>query len=163
LSKETLYKFADYVQECYLFSLVNMISESVGKQIANDKKLYVIDNGLVNAISFKLSKDEGKLLENLVYSHLRKKGNEIYYFQGKNECDFVETEKNKVVRAVQVTLEVSGANQKREVNGLLQALEKYNLPEGYIITQDQNLDLETGGKKIFVRPAWEWLLKESKV
>ena len=162
LSKETLYKFADYVQECYLFSLVNMISESVGKQIANDKKLYVIDNGLVNAISFKLSKDEGKLLENLVYNHLKKKGNEIYYFQEKNECDFVETEKNKVVTAVQVTLEMSGVNKKREVNGLLQALEKYDLPEGYIITKDQNYDLETGGKKIFVRPAWEWLLTERR-
>ena len=89
LSKDSIYEFINYANDCYLFFLVNIYSESVNVQNTNDKKLYCIDNGLANMVSFKFSEDKGRLLENIVYLHLKRKGYNVFYFSNKKECDFV--------------------------------------------------------------------------
>ena len=44
----------------------------------------------------KLNKDKGWLLENFVFNVL-KRSSEIYYFSGKNECDFVVQNEKKIL------------------------------------------------------------------
>jgi hypothetical protein len=41
---------------------------------------------------------------------------------------------------------------------LLHAAERFNLPEAYIVTLDEEDEMALEGKKIFIRPAWKWLL-----
>jgi predicted AAA+ superfamily ATPase len=96
------------------------------------------------------------MLENCVFLELRRAGKEVFYFRGDNECDFLVKEKNAIAMAIQVCYELNEDNKKREINGLVEALEKFDLPGGIILTYDQQDDIEISGKNIKVSPAWRW-------
>ena len=103
------------------------------------------------------SKDQGRLLENLVFIHFKRMGKEIFYYRQKGECDFIVTTSNKVEMAVQVCYELNTDNLPREVNGLTEALNELGLYEGFIFTFKQKDELEKDGKTINVIPVWEWM------
>ena len=96
----------------------------------------------------------------LVYSKQREIENKnIYYHKDKKECDFVVKEKDKVTQTIQVCYSLSEENKKREVEGLLEAMRKYKLSKGLLLTYDQEEMIIEGGKKITVKPVWKWLLE----
>ena len=98
------------------------------------------------------------MLENLVFLALRRDYKDIFYFQEKNECDFVIKEKDKITHAFQVCFDLNEENQDREINGLIEALEKFNLKEGAILTYKQEDKFKIKDKRIKVLPVWKWLL-----
>ena len=63
ISKNTIIEYLSYFEEAYLFFQNLKYEYSFSKQLGSIKKIYCIDNGLLNAVSFKFSKDEGKLIE----------------------------------------------------------------------------------------------------
>lgn len=160
ISKDSIYDFINYVNDCYLIFLVNIYSESVNVQNSNEKKLYCIDNGIANSVSFKFSENKGRLLENAIYLHLRVKGEEIFYYSEKKECDFVIQKNSKINSAIQVTTELTQANKEREVEGIMEALRYFKLKEGIILTLDQTDEIILENKRISVLPAWRWALEE---
>jgi len=91
---------------------------------------------------------------------LKRRGKEIYFHKDRKECDFVIRDKNRITQAVQVTFKIDERNHDREVLGLLDALKKYDLREGLIITDDKQSEIMADGKKIHLLPAWKWLLQE---
>lgn len=157
-SANTIKKYINYLEETYFVNQVSKFDYSLKKQIINDKKVYVIDNGFISKISVKFSKDNGWLLENSVFMELKDLG-EVFYHSEKFECDFVVAENKKVKEAVQVCWSLTQTNRERELNGLLEAMNKFKLKVGLILTNDQEEDVEIEGKKILVRPVWKWLLK----
>ncbi len=127
--------------------------------MVNLNKLYVIDTGLANAIGFKFSEDKGRILENLVFIELKRRGKEIYYHKQKKECDFVIKEGLEIIQAIQVTKSLDDIDtKKREIEGLLDACKSYNLKTGLILTEDEEYELEQDGIKIQVLPVWKWCL-----
>jgi predicted AAA+ superfamily ATPase len=116
-------------------------------------------HGLRNAIAFYFSEDLGKLLENLTFIELKRRGYEVYFYKGTRECDFLIKEKSKIIQAIQVTKDMDVNNRKREVDGLVEAMKIFNLKEGTILTQYQEDTIEReGGSVIHVVPLWKWLL-----
>ena len=69
-SVNTIKKFIGYIEQTYFATTINKFDYSVKKQIINDKKFFVVDNGFIDALSRTFSKDKGKLLENLVFVSL---------------------------------------------------------------------------------------------
>lgn len=159
-SKNTIIEFLSYFEDAYLFFQNLKYEYSQGKQLGSIKKVYFIDNGMLNTISFKFSKDTGKLLENLIFLELRRRNKKIFYNRDNYECDFIIQEKEKVVQAIQVTETLNSENEKREVEGVLEAIKKFKLKEGLIITLDEERDIEVEDKNIHVLPVWKWLLEE---
>ena len=53
-------------------------------------------------------------------------------------------------------------NEKREAEGVLEAMNKFKLKEGFIITLDEERDIKIKGKKIHILPVWKWLLENQK-
>ena len=49
--------------------------------------------------------------------------------------------------------------EQREIAGLLEAMEKFKLKNGLIITESQEGERKVSGKKIKIIPAWRWLLE----
>ena len=128
-----------------------------------NKKMYFIDNALARQIGFRFSEDEGRLMENLVWLELKRRGQAVFYHQGTKECDFILQEKNRITGAIQVTTNIDHESTKqRELDGLLEAMETYKLKSGLILTDDHELPLtlEKNRKKykVNVLPAWKWLL-----
>lgn len=148
--------FLSYLEDSYLLFTVAKFDYSLKKQAVNPKKVYAIDNGLADVNSVSFSSNKGRMLENAVFLQLRRAGNDIYYYRGDNECDFVFKEKNAITKVIQVCYNLDEDNKKREINGLIEALEKFNLKEGLILTYDQQDNLEMPGKDIKVYPAWRW-------
>lgn len=155
----TLRSILDTFENAFLFFFINKFDYSVKKQIQNPRKIYCVDNGFVNEVGFKFSEDKGRILENLVFLKLKKDGQEIYYFSEKGECDFVIRKGTKIVKAIQVCYNLKEDNKNREINGLKEAMNKFKLKEGLILTYDQNEEIVVDKKKIIVKPVWEWLLE----
>jgi len=131
---------------------------SVKKQLANPKKIYAIDTGLANAVSFQFSENRGRLLENIVYIALKKQNSSLYYHKGRYECDFLVKEQMKVTQAIQVARSLGDeSTRKREVRGLLEAMEVHGLAEGLILTEEESGEETMGGKKIHIVPIYSWL------
>ena len=50
--------------------------------------------------------------------------------------------------------------RKREIDGLMEAMNAYGLAEGYILTMEEKEELEIDGKQVHVLPMWKWMLRE---
>ena len=157
-SVNTVISLVGYYEESYLLFTVLQFDYSLKKQQVNAKKIYCIDNGLINSNSFSFSGDAGRKLENLVFVQLKRMGSDVFYFSKDTECDFIARFPNKQLKTYQVCFSLTEDNKDREINGLLEALRHIKQREGIILTYDQKDEFEVDGNKIIVMPVWEWLL-----
>lgn len=159
IAVDTVREYIEYAEDAYLLYTLMKFDCSVKKQIANPKKIYALDTGLVNAVSFAFSENKGKLLENLVFLALKRNYSEVFYHKEMYECDFVVKEGLAIIKAFQVTLSLENPEtKKREVRGLTEAMDVYGLEEGIIITEEESDTLVIDGKTIHIMPAGDWLL-----
>ncbi len=150
--------YVGFLEESYLVFELFKYDFSLKKQYISDKKLYVIDNGIRNATAFYFSSDRGRLLENLVYIELKRRGVNLFYFKDKSECDFLIQNKNTITQAIQVTQRIDHSNEKREFEGILNSFERLKIKDGLILTENQDETRIINSKKIIIRPIWKWLL-----
>ncbi len=154
----TILEYFSYMENAYLVQFIPKFNYSVKTQIRNPKKVYAIDLGLFTHNSITFTEEKGRRLENLVFLHYRRKGKELSYFNEKKECDFIVSEKGKVVEAVQVCYEINEDNLKRETEGLSEALGFFGMEKGTIITFNQSDVYHLDNKKITLLPVREFLL-----
>jgi uncharacterized protein len=155
-SSSTVLEYLSYFESSYLVNLIPRFSWSVKGQMLSEKKVYVVDNGLINVASISASKDTGRKFENAVYWSIRRKTKKIWYFSdGNSECDFI-FQKNENYSAIQVCYELNGDNQEREINGLIAALQFFNMRVGIILTIDQTDKILKDGYTINVVPAFKF-------
>ncbi len=155
----TLRKILTSFENSFLFFFISKFDNSFKKQTRNPKKIYCIDNGFISHIGFRVSEDYGKLLENFVAIELKRRGHEIYYYSDKKECDFVIRKNNKIIDAIQVCYMINEENKEREYSGLIEAMEKFKLKDGTILTYDLEEKIKIKGKQIRIIPVWKWLLE----
>ncbi len=156
-SSTTILDYFSYLKDAYLVEFVPLYDYSIKKQLRNPQKIYAIDLGIYHQNKIAFSPNTGHILENIVYLHLRRQGKEIYYFQGKGECDFVTTKRGSPSELHQVCYEINSLNIDREVNGLFEAMEHFNIEKGYIITHNQTDIFRKNNLTIEAIPAWLWL------
>ncbi|MCP4753254.1 MAG: ATP-binding protein [Proteobacteria bacterium] len=154
--------YIGYLEESYLAFELLKYDYSLKQQEVRQKKIYVVDNGIRNSIAFYFSSDLGKLLENLVFIELKRRGFQVYMHRNKIECDFVVLEKRKVISAFQVCYVLNETNRKREIQGAVAAMDHYQLVSATILTYNQSeTAMLDDGRKIDIVPIWQWLLDRS--
>ncbi len=158
-SIHTVISFINYFEDAYMIFTIPKFDFSMKKMLVNPKKVYSVDNGLSIKNSASFFDDKGRLLENLVFINLRKKNKDIFYFQEEHECDFLIREGIKIVQAIQVCYEINGDSKERELAGILEAMKKFKLKEGLILTYNQEDRFEVGGLIIRAVPIWKWILE----
>lgn len=167
-SVHTVKKYIGYLEEAFLFFEVKRFSFKVKEQEKANKKIYVIDNGIINAKSFKFSNDIGRLYENIVAVELKKRQMrgelDFFYYQKKYEVDFIVKKNQKLEELIQVCYDIENLGTKeREIRGLLHAGKDLNCGNLTIITEDyeDTEEIEWHGMKGKVKyiPLWKWLLK----
>lgn len=159
IAKDTIYEYILHLQESYTFFTVPVFRNSIKEEQRHPRKLYAIDTSFKQLFDFSFSKDYSKRLENVVFLHLRRKTEEIYYFKQKQEIDFyVQLEQPYLIN---VSYQLSDEQtRKREIDSLVEGMNYFNLSSAFIITSDTEEIIETDGKQIFVFPIWKWLLTE---
>ncbi|MCK5061147.1 ATP-binding protein [Candidatus Parcubacteria bacterium] len=89
ISSQNIRRYFEYFNEAFLLQFASFFSFSVKKQIYNPQKIFSIDTGLRNAVSFKFGNDIGKLLENIVFMEFLRKKEQPYYWENGTEIDFL--------------------------------------------------------------------------
>ncbi len=157
-STTSVRNYVDYLQSAYLMYELYKYDYSLKKQFINQKKIYSIDNGLRNNISFIHTSDSGRLLENIVFIELKRRGENVFFYKGKNECDFLIHQSGKITTLLQVCYTINAVNETRELSGLIEAAKIFNLNSGIIITYDQCDTFIKEGIEINIVAIWKWLL-----
>jgi uncharacterized protein len=164
--KNFLYAVADYLEAIYFFQKLPRWNPSLNKETFSDKKYYCIDNGFLHALLSRSSTDDGVLLENAVFLHLRQQfafGRGLYFYSGKKECDFVLTNKDEAQQLIQVCYNIDNIDTlNREIAGLLEAADYFTCTNLLIITNDTEKQIERNGYTIQVINAWKWMLETEK-
>jgi predicted AAA+ superfamily ATPase len=158
-SKRTVSNYLGYLEEAFFLISHQKFSYSPRKRIMNPKKIYLLDTGF-GFLSSNFSENRGKMLENLVAVELFRRGEDVFYYRERGECDFVIQRGLKPGLAVQVCWEMNPRNRERELRGLADCMNDLTVREGLILTYDDEGEVEYRGKKAAVFPVWKWLLSD---
>ncbi|MBI2066531.1 MAG: ATP-binding protein [Deltaproteobacteria bacterium] len=159
-SVNTVKTYIDYLETSWLYFIINTYSTSMKQQQIAPKKVYCIDNGIINQVAFRSSDDTGWLLENVVFLHLRKKTSEIFYAKNDDgsEIDFLIRKGPKPVHLIQVSASLAAEEtRKREVNSLLTGMRRYKINEATIVTLEEEETIRDKNSYIRIVPATKWL------
>ncbi len=166
----TIAKYTTYLSDAYLIFLLERFSYKLREQFKAPKKVYCIDVGLANNVSLRVSRDQGRRMENVVFIELLRRklylntGQELYYWKDYtgNEVDFVVKGKTSVEQLIQVTYASSAEDiEKREINSLMIASSELRCKNMLTITWDYKGTVSIRGKKIVFMPLWQWLTTQS--
>jgi len=157
-SANSVSEYVGWFEDSYLIFSVPQFSWSPKSMSVNPKKVYTIDTGFAMANSLSYTNDRGRLLENAVFLEFKRKGFNINYFRKKHECDFVVFKSKQIEGVYQVCAELNLDNKSRETDGLIEALEFFDLQSGTILTMNQEDYFNISGREIKVVPVWKWLL-----
>lgn len=160
LSLDSVHRFSHYMENAFLVSFLRRFSYSLKNQMQAQRKVYLVDNGIRNAVAFKFSEDRGKLLENAVFQHLKYANEEIFYFSGKNEVDFICKKGLKINRLYNVCYSLENRETLlREVSALVEGMKYFKLKESMIITAEERSErISEQDFTISVMPFCEWAL-----
>ncbi|HPO05901.1 MAG TPA: ATP-binding protein [Candidatus Gracilibacteria bacterium] len=159
-STTTVKNFVSYLEDAYLIFELFKYDYSLKKQFINNKKCFGIDHGLQKKLSISPSLNLGRILENIVFLELKRRGKTVFFHRNKYECDFVTWENNQIKELFQVCYDFNAQNRTREIAGLVEAMETYQIEQGVILSFDQEEIIEQANRKILVVPVWQWLIED---
>lgn len=143
--EETVKNYIHHLEKAYLLQTITKFDYSLRKQAANQKKAYPIDTGFVNHAGKLFSDETGRLLEAIVFTELRRRGYDIFYWKDSRgkETDFVVCNGLNPRMLIQVTERITSPKQlERETDALLEAENYFNTGNPILITRsDLNLPL----------------------
>lgn len=163
-SVTTVQKYCRYLQNTYLFQYLPRFNNKMKLMNKADRKCYVVDNGYILARAFELSSNLGRLLENMVFLELLKKGynlkmHELFYYRSRNdkEVDFVCRKGVTIQQLIQVCYDMSPQKtRKREVDSLIECAGELKVSKLLIITWGQDEIFEKDGYTIEVISVRNW-------
>lgn len=172
LSVEMIKDITGYLEEAYLIFTVEIFSLNVAARKTNPKKVYCVDHSVALVMSGSLTLDKGKILENIVFMHLRRSTDRIFYAKtsGGYEIDFAvlsrgqRLSENSVPELIQVSADIDNADTlNREVRALSEGMAEYGTKKSILITENTEDRIETEAGVINVLPAWKYLLIEDNL
>lgn len=148
VSKDSLYEYLSHFEDAFVVLTLENYTVSQRKRA---RKAYTIDTGLSRL--FSVSEDRGRMLETIVFLELKRRGRSVHYLRNGAECDFIVSDEG--VEAIQVSSELTEANEDREREGLANAMKRFKLERGTIITADVKRE-----DRIRFVPIVDWLRSE---
>ena len=164
VGKNTLYEFLEAAEAIFLVRTIRKYSPKITVQELSEKKVYIIDTGLLNAIVFKFSADTGKALEHTVYWELIRRGHTVFFYKDGFECDFLIQENERIVHAIQVCDQIQEENTRaREIRGLVATCKQFGLKKGFVVTSDTEEEFEIDGIEVQMVPVVSFLLDADRM
>lgn len=158
-NRERISEYLQYFVNAYLIYPVSIRTDSLAVRRTNPDKFYIVDTGLIRAMTPKNDAERGWLLENLVFMHLRRGNNKIEYYINKSggEVDFLVTDQNSKSRQlIQVAWNMEKSETSdRELSALRLARDEIKVKDCLIVTWDSETVLDDGIKVV---PVWKWCL-----
>lgn len=171
-SRATLSNLLSYYQEAYLVFELHEFSRALAQNTRAVSKVYAIDPGMLMAFSPSGSKDEAQRLETAAFAKLRRCNESPRHGSlsrlllsetgaMRHEVDLVlgDPLMGEAYQLVQVTCDMADPRtRQREIEGLRAGMRSLGVPEGWIITMDEEDEIASEDGLIHIVPAWKWLL-----
>lgn len=158
-SVATVKKFMGYLHEPYLFYYLPRFNNKMKLMVKAPQKVYVVDNGFVAASAFNLSENYGRLLENMVFVELLRRGYEtgksLFYYRSRNdrEVDFVTRRGAVVEELIQVCYDMTpDKTRKRELSAIVECGKELGCKRLTIVSRRQEEVVVIGDMEINVVP-----------
>lgn len=141
IGKDTLYEYADHIEDAYLAFTVPIYDKSIRKVHTNPKKLYAIDPGMVRALTLDYEGELGRLFENIVFLDLKRLGCKVNYYltSERYEIDFLIQTARGQKKFFQLVWQMDDIKTLEREQRALQAGMKELAIDGEIITLDSYL------------------------
>ena len=159
--KSAVSNYLEWFEDAYILFTVRIFDASLARANTNPKKIYCIDHALVTSISSCILVNSRHLLENLVFTALRRVTPYIFYFKSKSgrEVDFIAQRQDRSRMLVQVCESlVNSQTRKREISALNEAMAELKLTSGTIVTRGEEEHIQVESGNIDIIPAWRFLL-----
>jgi hypothetical protein len=160
--KSAVTEYLEWFEDAYFLFTVRLFDASLSRSNANPKKIYCVDHGLVRSVSSGILANSGHLLENLVFTALRRISSDIFYYRTRSgkEVDFIVQMPDRSRLLVQVCESLADpATRKRELAALHEAMTEMAAPQATIVTRNDDEIIEHAAGSITVVPVWKWLLQ----
>jgi uncharacterized protein len=161
LNDKTVKDYMTFFADARLLMSVDLHEYSVKQRLKSPRKVYSIDTGIAATGSLSYSKNIGRLLENLVFLELTRRGLDVFYYRTKNnlEVDFLCRRDRQATALIQTSLEMEAdKTRKREIRALEKAMEETGLQESTIVTLEEEGEQTVGAGRIAIVPAYKYLL-----
>jgi len=162
LNDKTVKDYMAFFADAYLLLSADVYDYSVKQRLRSPRKVYAIDTGMAAVGSLSYSKNTGRLMENLVFLDLLRRGFDITYYRTKNnlEVDFLCRRERMMAALVQTCLDMRDEQtRKREIRALEKAMEETGLQESVIVTLEEEGEQNVSSGRITVVPAHKYLLE----
>ncbi|MEI6388703.1 MAG: ATP-binding protein [Spirochaetota bacterium] len=159
VQKEFVGQAIDWFEDAFMLFPLRIWDLSLAKQNVNPRKIYMVDHAMAASCDASYSEKRGYLLENLVYTHLRRRTENLNYYKTRRglEVDF-RVVRDSRVELVQVSWSLEDEEtRKRETTALFQAMEEEGLTEGLIVTRDEEGVVGKEGRNIHIIPITRFL------
>ena len=159
--KSAVSDYLEWFEDAYFLFTVRLFDPSLSRSHANPKKIYCIDHAMVVSVSSGILVNAGHLLENLVFTALRRLYPEIYYFKTRSgrEVDFIVPRRGRPQMLVQACESLADPRtRKREISALNDAMPELGIKTGTIVTRNEIEQIDGEAGTIEVVPAWRFLL-----
>ncbi len=165
--KSAVSAYLNWFEDAFFLFTVRIFDASLARANANPKKIYCVDHAWVEPVSSGILVNTGHLLENLVFTALRRVTADLFYYKSKagREVDFVAHMGDNSRLLVQVCESLADPQTKqREVAALRDAMGELNLGTSVLVTRGgaggpsagEHIAVDTG--VIEVTAAWRFLL-----
>jgi uncharacterized protein len=159
--KSAVSDYLEWFEDAYFLFTVQLFDASASRRDSNPKRIYCIDHAMVTSVAWGVLVNSGHLLENLVFTALRRLYSEIYYYKTKTsrEVDFIVPTSGKTRILIQVCESLANTQtRKREIAALSEAMAELGIKTGTIVTRNSDEQIKTNTGIINVLPAWRFLL-----
>lgn len=158
-SVPTIIDYFNILPEPFLTTNIYPFRESF-IQRETRRKTYLADNSFI--FLTRVSPDNSRLFENLVFNYLKRKYSEVFYYKTSNnlEVDFyINDAENQTRQLIQASYSLESINTfEREINSLLKAMDEQKLQNGIIYTYNQTDEISVKQKTIKIIPLWHEML-----
>jgi len=165
LTTATIQRYLAYCREAYLVQDLHPYFFKPRMRIKADRKIYALDNGFVTAKSQPATSNTSRLLENLVFVELLRRGFkpniELFYYKTRSgyEVDFLLRQGSKNLELIQVTQNLTALKtRERETRALFQAAAELNLKKLTIVTLNTEDRIREAGWEVNILPCSKWVM-----
>jgi uncharacterized protein len=164
ISQDKTENYVSAIMESYMLFQLQMFYYSLKSTMRAGFKPYAIDTGLRNRIAFAFSEDMGWLVENVVFCHLKRHHEEVYYHTDGSDTDFVVKEGMKITKRIQVLYEDVSVTSipERKLACFQKPLEGHEAAESILVTNDYENVIDTAGGRVQCIPVAKYLLGHGK-
>lgn len=160
IKQETIIHYVQYILKTFALYEINKFDWKLGRIFSTVRKYYAVDTGLVN-LCRNTGGNYSRLLENIVYLKLKRRGNVIYYgsLSSGKEIDFISKTGEGNFEKYQITQTLHHNNFDREMAPFAMTGKFMEEGRNHLLSLDpEEGEIDYNGQKVFRKNIVKWLL-----